>query len=299
MPITQSVDQVDEQGRELLTYGTADFPIAFFDDDMSEILVPAHWHEEWELVLITKGTVEVKIAGCRFHICAGEGYFANSGILHAETLMSKSGHQHAMVFSPRLISPSEDRIWDMAVRPVLGNPGLPYVHLSQSISWEKEVLDLAEKAWESGAYDREGGPIQVRFGLTQALHLIAFHMDMLQEEIQGVRFDQREEERIKKSLLFIREHYSEGITIQDIAESADISVSTCLRLFKAALDTTPVRYLIDYRLQQAVEELKKKDGRTIAEIAYACGFSDASYFNRCFRKAFSATPSQYRTGVSG
>lgn len=294
MPITRSVDQVDEQGRELLTYGTADFPIAFFDDDLAEIFVPTHWHEEWEFVIVTKGTVEAKIAGNRFSICAGEGYFANSGILHAETLISKSGHQHAMVFSPRLVSPAEDRIWDMAVRPVLDNSSLPYVRLTPAVSWKKEVLDLVEKAWESGAYDREGGPIQVRYGLTQALNLIATHMDMLEEELQGVRVDQREEERIKKSLLFIREHYPEEMTIQDIAESADISVSTCLRLFKAALDTTPIRYLIEYRLNQAVEELKKKDGRTIAEIAYACGFSDASYFNRCFRKAFSETPSQYR-----
>ena len=34
MALTQSVDQVDENGREILTYGTEDFPIAFFDDDL-------------------------------------------------------------------------------------------------------------------------------------------------------------------------------------------------------------------------------------------------------------------------
>lgn len=297
MSITRSVDQVDEQGREVLTYGTVDFPIAFFDDNLTEIRVPAHWHEEWELVLITKGTVEVRIAGSRFVLSAGEGYFANSGILHAETLMSKAGHQHAMVFSPRVISPAEDLIWDMAVRPVLRNPCLPYIRLSPSVPWEKEMLDLAEKAWKSGAYDQDGSPIQVRSSLTQVLYLIASHMNMLKQELQSVHVSQRDEDRIKKAILFIREHYSEEIMIQNIASSADISVSTCLRLFKTVLDTTPVCYLIDYRLQLAMEELKKHDGRTIAEIAYTCGFSDASYFNRRFKKAFSITPSQYRTGV--
>ena len=37
MALTRSVDQVDENGRELLTYGTAAFPIAFFDDESAYI----------------------------------------------------------------------------------------------------------------------------------------------------------------------------------------------------------------------------------------------------------------------
>ena len=43
MALTHSVDRVDETGRELLTYGTPDYPIAFFDDDLSRVAVPPHW----------------------------------------------------------------------------------------------------------------------------------------------------------------------------------------------------------------------------------------------------------------
>ena len=46
MALTYSVDLVDENGKELLTYGTEDFPIAFFDDDLTKIAVPNHWHDE-------------------------------------------------------------------------------------------------------------------------------------------------------------------------------------------------------------------------------------------------------------
>jgi AraC-like DNA-binding protein len=34
----------------------------------------------------------------------------------------------------------------------------------------------------------------------------------------------------------------------------------------------------------------------ISDIAYACGFNEASYFNRCFRRRFGASPTQYRGG---
>ena len=123
MALTRSVDQVDENGRELLTYGTDAFPIAFFDDDLSKVAVPTHWHDEMEIALITKGIVNARIAGADFILTAGEGYFANSGILHSETLGSKAGRQHALVFSPRIISQTEDLIWQTCVAPVYRNAG--------------------------------------------------------------------------------------------------------------------------------------------------------------------------------
>jgi AraC-like DNA-binding protein len=34
----------------------------------------------------------------------------------------------------------------------------------------------------------------------------------------------------------------------------------------------------------------------VSDVAYACGFNEISYFNRCFRRRFGASPSQYRNG---
>ena len=294
MGLTRSVEAVDENGREMLTYGTADFPIAFFDDDLTEVAVPAHWHDELELVLITEGTVHMRIAGDSFDMRAGEGYFSNSGILHAANLETAAGRQHAMVFSPRIVSQAEDLIWKQYVEPVLGNPALPYVRLSPAVAWQAEALRLAETAWDAGAYDQAEYPLRVRHCLSRLLSLIGSNAEAAEGETRATGQYQRDERRVKKALLFIDGNYAEGIGIEDIARSAEISVSTCLRLFRSVLGTTPVQYLLAYRLQRAAEELRRSDGRTVAEIAYSCGFSDASYFNRCFRKAFSMTPSEYR-----
>ena len=88
MALSYSVAQVDENGRELLTYGTLPFPIAFFDDDLTVVSVPYHWHDELEFVIITEGRVQARIAGKEFTLSAGDGYFANSGVLHGETLLT-------------------------------------------------------------------------------------------------------------------------------------------------------------------------------------------------------------------
>lgn len=104
---------------------------------------------------------------------------------------------------------------------------------------------------------------------------------------------QRDELRIKKILVYLEKNYGTDITLEDIANSANISTSTYLRLFSTVLGTTPIKYLTTFRVQKAAEELKRVNGRTISEIAHACGFSDASYFNRCFRREFGITPSGY------
>jgi AraC-like DNA-binding protein len=41
---------------------------------------------------------------------------------------------------------------------------------------------------------------------------------------------------------------------------------------------------------------RQHDKRKVSEIAYACGFNEVSYFNRCFRRRFGATPTEFRSG---
>lgn len=197
MALTRSVDRVDETGRELLTYGTPDYPIAFFDDDLSRVAVPPHWHDEFEIVIVTKGIVHAQIAGSRFALTAGEGYFVNTGILHSEALKTKTGRQRALIFSPRMISQAEDLIWQLYVAPVLGSSRLPYIRLSASVPWQKEFLALAERAWRCGAYDRENYPIEVRNCLSRALSLIGAHADVAESELRYTGKYRRDELRRK------------------------------------------------------------------------------------------------------
>ena len=293
MGLSYSTDKTDESGKEMLTYGTPDFPIAFFDDDLTIVKVPWHWHEELEIVVIISGEVNVYISGCELKLKAGEGYFANSGILHSAELISTTGWQHATVFSPRVIAAPDDIVWNTYVAPILSHENLPFIKLSPSISWQKDILSLAEKVWNSGAHEKMDFPLTVRNALTKIACLLIRNMDTETEHPFTSR-TQRDEFRIKKTLYYIESHFREQITIEEIARSANISVSTLLRLYHDILHTTPIQYVLKYRLEQIKDELINTPYMPIADIAYSCGFNDISYFNRCFLKAFGETPSEYR-----
>ena len=89
--------------------------------------------------------------------------------------------------------------------------------------------------------------------------------------------------------------------IDDMAAFAATSRSNLNRKLRSLVGITAAQLLIDARMQKAVQMLgaaAAKDGKPrIAEIAYACGYSDPRYFSRCFRQKYGVTPSEYH-GVS-
>jgi len=50
-------------------------------------------------------------------------------------------------------------------------------------------------------------------------------------------------------------------------------------------------YIREFRLQKAYEKLQNKSS-TVSEVAYQVGFSDLSYFSKCFKDFYGITPSQ-------
>ena len=99
--------------------------------------------------------------------------------------------------------------------------------------------------------------------------------------------------RMQKILRFIEEHFSEDITLSDLSASANISKSECSRCFKISMDTTPYKYLTEYRLSKAAQLLGKTN-EPVGNIAAAVGFHQMSHFGKCFKEKTGYSPKEYR-----
>ncbi|MNE99083.1 HTH-type transcriptional activator RhaS [compost metagenome] len=98
---------------------------------------------------------------------------------------------------------------------------------------------------------------------------------------------------LANAISYIEDHYSEQITLEEIAVKSDISVRHLNRIFRAYYQTTPIAYIQRLRLEQACTQLKLTN-RSITEISYLCGFNDSNYLTRQFKKTYGMSPKAFR-----
>ena len=89
------------------------------------------------------------------------------------------------------------------------------------------------------------------------------------------------------------EDISAPVSIGDLARLYCMSAEHFIRSFKVAYGTTPTNYRIRYQLAQA-KTLLSDTRLSVFSIAQACGFTEADYSSRLFKKLVGVTPSQYR-----
>jgi AraC family transcriptional regulator len=88
-------------------------------------------------------------------------------------------------------------------------------------------------------------------------------------------------------------HISKKIGISELANSVGLSQFHFIRAFKHAVGLSPYQYILSERIRVAKEMLSKRD-LSIADVALAVGFSDASQLNRVFQKLVGVTPTAFR-----
>ena len=110
---------------------------------------------------------------------------------------------------------------------------------------------------------------------------------------QGQSKIEMEDNRIAKTVLYIRKHLNEAIELEKLAEISCLSKDHFIRLFKKELGTTPIQYINQKKIEKA-QLLLITEELAVKEIAFQLAFDDYSYFNRLFKKTTGVTPQEYR-----
>lgn len=110
---------------------------------------------------------------------------------------------------------------------------------------------------------------------------------------QGQSKIEMEDNRIAKTVLYIRKHLNEAIELEKLAEISCLSKDHFIRLFKKELGTTPLQYINQKKIEKA-QLLLITEELAVKEIAFQLAFDDYSYFNRLFKKTTCVTPQEYR-----
>ena len=96
-----------------------------------------------------------------------------------------------------------------------------------------------------------------------------------------------------KVLHYISENLEKPITLEQLADMVHLDKSYLVRLFRSTYGKTPIRMLIQLRMEHASDLVTGTD-MPIADIAATCGYPSASYFTAEYKKHFGTTPLKQR-----
>lgn len=130
--------------------------------------------------------------------------------------------------------------------------------------------------------------------------ILAGNEDVKTELFNEQTYDNHHDGRKKyvtKAVEMIEQHYSENISISDVALALDISESYLSRLFKIYMNYTFVEYLTDYRIKSAIKLLQDHTIK-IYEVSERVGYQDPKYFAILFKKKMGVSPMQFKNGLA-
>lgn len=312
--------------KEIRTHGTDSFPCAIYRTHSAGkgTLVKHHWHDEVEILYFSAGKFRLEINMESFPIRSECFYFINPGELHSIITETSDRHwEDAIVFSPGLLCfDSCDEAQIRLLKPIRSGrllfprcltPEQPafapmksaFTDVMHAFGQMKAVdpsviLPAADTSRPEDACvdstavtDDLTSQLYIKSALLYILAtLSANRLFMPAESNQDKRV-----ESIKTALTYMKHHYQEKLHIADLAGCVNLNEQYFCRLFKKAVGHSPMEYLNEYRIKQAIR-LLEETGLPATEVCLECGFNNMGNFLREFRRYTGMTPLQYRKSAA-
>lgn len=292
---------INSKRMETTRIGTFDFPLAVHENDLKKNVlgfVNWHWHYEFQLTYVVRGTISVFFNQQTIDLHEGQGIYINPEVLH----MIRDRYDSDAMFisldvSPKFLTSFPNSVFERSyVKPVFCSSAADAVILDSGVFWQKKILDEAmsiEQDYKSRSFGWELAVSSSLYAIWKELvcHLQESFAEHDAPAADGARM--RRDQRIKEILSYIREHFTEKITLDEIAKHLHLSTNECCRFFKKNMNCTLFEYITEYRLSKSMELLEHTD-LPVSQIAYESGFGSSSYFIEKFRKNVGMTPAAFR-----
>ena len=227
-------------------------------------------HDLIEIYYMIDGECDYYIGGRIYEVKSGDVILIPSGVLHKNSYRSRRHTRIAIHFSNKYI-PS-------AV--------LPFIKCSVILYRNPETAEMIHKLMEA-MYDEftrnDSFSGEIIRNYMSLLFLVFARNCQCYDGVKALN------EYIEKVKRHIHENYSSEITLGEAAGMIGVSTEHLSRMFKAETGFGFCEYLNIVRLDRA-RILLQSGNKSVAEVAYKCGFNDSNYFSVKFKKLYGVSP---------
>jgi len=232
----------------------------------------ANWHENPEIQLCEAGNGSVLLDGARICFSEGDVVTVNSGVIH------RTETEGSLVYSCLILDSAFCR-----------RAGIEVGSITFEEHFQSEVIAgifaRIRKAYENRAIPCRTAELQM-LALELLIELCRQHTARAAVARGGTHTT------VKNAISYIRTHYREKNSLADVAQAIYVNKYVLSRRFKAVTGQTVVEYLHAYRCMRAAELLE--GGASVGEAALSSGYSNLSFFSKCFQRYMGKRPKDWK-----
>ncbi len=248
-----------------------------------------HSHDHLELAFMLSGAGKYQIEGEMYEVREGDLIILNPGVKH-QALLS----EHSTVPTTEFFVGFSD----------IQIPGYPHNYLPApdgghiihtTGEFRQKISRVCAAMENESIFYKEGRYFMLKAYLMQLILLVIREQCQAVSPVGSCSFESVNKKYVvEKIVQYFEEHYNEKISLDQIAENMYLSPFYISKIFKSEIGDTPIRYLINIRLEKAKMLLESGDSSSIQEIAGMVGYDDAYHFSKLFKKRYGISPSQAR-----
>lgn len=243
-------------------------PVYFYTASSSFVqhtmVYPEGTQNFYQILLVVSGTGVLHCCGKRYPLRQGSAFFTAEGF--PSEYVDTGGLTTAFLTARGTALPALLKHYDCG-------PFLFAEHVNQ----EKYISGINQIIREYYEHKREGQLSALVYSF-----FVDFFEDQTDSPISAA----------EQTALFLEKHFTQKLTLPQLAALSGISVSKLCHDFKKTFGCTIFEYILNLRLTYARSFLKASREARTKDAALSCGFEDISYFCRAYKKKFGKSPSQ-------
>jgi len=247
-----------------------------------------HYHPEVELIFVCKGSGKRQIGSNISYFSDGDLVLIGSNLPHCGLTNENTNNDYEMViqFKPDFLG---ENIWEtpeMQRISALLEKSKAGIVFNENIKKTvgKKIADMHEMS----SLNKLLNFLEIldELATTHDYRILNAGKYYLQTQVE-------DNERINHIFNYVKDHFKEQITLEEIADLANMKVPSFCRYFKKITNKTFTQFVNEYRITHSLKLLAEQP-LSITEVCFESGFNNFSYFNKTFKEYIKKSPSQYR-----
>lgn len=254
------------------------FKLFLFEGKDGKYIRDKHWHRSVEIFAVKDGSLNFFLNEKKYHLQAGDFVLVNSNEVHS-------------IYAP---DPNETIVLQIPLGSFAGYyTEEQFIWFSHSEKSDDErIFSLLNEMYEQNTECRMGYELQMLSCFYQLEYLLVTRYRKLEVHEELLK-NTKQLKRLGVVTGYLKEHYTEDISLEKLAGIFGYSPSYLSRMFQKYAKINYKDYLQSVRFEHAVKELEETEHQ-IGDIALNHGFPNSKAFSNLMRKKYGYLPNEYR-----